>query len=126
MLPQTVKGKEATFTVVLMTTGSQLKRDTEVSMMTTIPTPIPRKGNSLDRMALKRTLKTVIRMLKCGSPQLMASVGVSGEELSFLYMNGQWELDHAPVSIWSTQAGLGVLWRGGGDHKGEQTQEDWK
>lgn len=76
-------------------------------------------------MALKRTLKNCV---KDAEVQLSTADdfcrGYSGEGLSFLYMDGHWEPDHAPVSVWSTQVALGVL-RGGG-HKGGQTQEDWE
>ena len=36
----------------------------------------------------------------------MASGGIAGEGLSYLYRAGQWGVDHAPVSIWETQIGL--------------------
>ena len=56
MLPQTVKGMEATFAVVSMTADSQLrKRDTE-GFCDNHSLPL-KKGNSLDRKPSKRTLK---------------------------------------------------------------------
>lgn len=50
--------------------------------------------------ALKRTLKSVLRKLKCGSAQLRASgKSEDGKELSFLLGVGHLDFDHAPVSI---------------------------
>jgi hypothetical protein len=49
--------------------------------------------------------------------------GCRGEGLSFLQVDVHWESNHAPVSIWATQTGLGFFffWRGGGRfYKGGQ------
>lgn len=52
------------------------------------------------------------------SPQLMASgEGAGGEGLSSAYRDGYWEFDYVPVSIWTTQTGLGFF-------EGSQVGED--
>jgi hypothetical protein len=57
----TVKDKEATFAVVLMTTDSQLRKR-EIGLFDNpylpIPSYSPQKSNSLDRKPLRRTLKS--------------------------------------------------------------------
>lgn len=68
LLPQTVKVKEATSAVVLMTTDSMMKKR---DFMTTT-TPFS-KSNSLDRKPLKEILNNCGKMLKCSSSQLAAS-----------------------------------------------------
>lgn len=50
----------------------------------------------------------MIKMLKCSSPQLMASGGdAGGERLLLLQGVGHRDFDDASVSIWITQIGLG-------------------
>lgn len=67
-------------------------------------------GCHLEQKSLKRTLKTVIRMLKCGSLQLMAfGRGVGGEGLIFPCGAGHWESVHASLSIQTTRNGLVFL-----------------
>lgn len=49
--------------------------------------------------------------------------GCRGEGLSFLQVDVHWESNHAPVSIWATQTGLGFFFFFGGEGAGF-TRED--
>ena len=69
-------------TVILMTADVQLRQKTTKGFCDN-PYPLP-KSYSLARKLSRELLKIVIRMLKCSSPQLMASGGNAGREgLSF-------------------------------------------
>lgn len=68
-----VRGKGATYSMELMTEGTP---EEHIRLLGQLPSP---KSNSLVRKSSKRTLKLVMRMMKCRSPDLMASgVGVEG------------------------------------------------
>jgi hypothetical protein len=85
-----------------MTVGSQWKkRNIEGFRDTFSP-----QSNRLDRKSLKRTLKIVVRMLRCSSSRSRVSGRVMGEErvrfFFFFYGAGYWKFAHAPVSICNT------------------------
>ena len=79
-----------TFVVVSMTADLQLRK-ADIENFSDNPyhplPPLP-KNNSLDEKPLRRTLKNCDEvMLKCSSPQLIASgTGAGGEGLRFLYI----------------------------------------
>lgn len=61
--------KEAAFTVIWMTTDTQLRgRETKGNVVPLPPTHTIKKGNSIDRKPLKKTLKSVKEILKCSTP----------------------------------------------------------
>lgn len=73
-----MKSKEATFTVLSMTVDAHLRVGAWkvwLQLLTSPPLHYPLKV-SLDNKPLKRTLSSVMEMLKCHSPQLVASTVV--------------------------------------------------
>lgn len=63
------KKKEAAFTVIWMTTDTQLRgRETKGNVVPLPPTHTVKKGNSIDRKPRKKTLKSVKEILKCSTP----------------------------------------------------------
>lgn len=72
-----VRGKGATYSMELMTEGTP---EEHIRLLGQLLSP---KSNSLVRKSSKRTLKLLMRMMKCRSPELMAS-GVGAEGLSSL------------------------------------------
>lgn len=78
ILIRSLRGKETTFTTVLLTADSQLRNRGIEGFCENLylePHPIL----SLNRKPWKITLKNVIRMLKYNSPKLMTSDGGVGE-----------------------------------------------
>lgn len=78
IFPLTVKSKEAVFAVMLIVNVLLTKRDMDSFCDSPYPTPTPtppKKSSNLNRKTLKRALKSVIRVVKCSSTQLVASGG---------------------------------------------------
>ena len=73
MLLLAAMGKEAPFAVVLMTTDSSLRKRGSEAFYDNFC--LPPKKNSSDMKLWKRALKSVIKMLKCSSSELMALTG---------------------------------------------------
>lgn len=83
-----------------LTTDAQLRgRETGGIVITLHHHHTTKEGNGIDRKPLKRTLKSVKETVKCGSLWLMASGRYMGGEVSDLFKEGYWDLDHAPVSM---------------------------
>lgn len=78
----------------------------------------------------RELLSSVTGMLRCGSPQLMASgMDAGGEGLSSIWGVGHWEFEYAPEGMRTTQIGrvfilgMGVTYKGEGMHIGRLGSE---
>jgi hypothetical protein len=84
----TVKVKEATFAVILMTADSQLREENREGFCDNFYhlSPAPQNVTTqTESHGKEKHLKIVIRMLKCSSPESMASSrGGTEEGLTFL------------------------------------------